>query len=147
MKQLIRNLDYLSRYYDKKYDLNCGGCCWFAYEVARLCKKHNIKYKISINDYYDDIRDYIKDLVQLHPKHKGEGVSHMWIKLYSNGKYYGVNASLHTPDYTINLTPIELKHFYDNNNWNTRFRDNHRNAILKAVRDQFNDYKIRNYGF
>lgn len=49
--ELIDTINSVAATCDEKFDINCGGCCYFAYLVARELDKRKIKYKLAIEDW------------------------------------------------------------------------------------------------
>lgn len=48
---------------DKLYDINCGGCCYIAYCLAKLLRKDKIPYSVEVisfheMDEYNDCNDF-----------------------------------------------------------------------------------------
>lgn len=50
--KLVRNLNELCDNLVKEYDVNCGGCCYVAYEIAKHLDRFHISYELRVlNDY------------------------------------------------------------------------------------------------
>ena len=49
--ELIETINRVAAYCEDKYSINHGGCCYFAYLVARELDKRKVKYKLAIEDW------------------------------------------------------------------------------------------------
>lgn len=49
--ELIETINTVAAYCEDKYSINHGGCCYFAYLVARELDKRKVKYKLAIEDW------------------------------------------------------------------------------------------------
>lgn len=140
MNQLLQRLDELATYYHRKYDLNHGGCCWYAYEIARFCDKHGISYQVEISNPAGDVT--IEDAMQLsklRTNFTGPGVRHVWLKFEEGTVNYGGDET----DLLFDWNSLELKHFYRHNEWNNSFECEHKPAIQRAIRLAFKQYTLR----
>lgn len=50
MRFIAFKLNYLASELDRKYNLNSGGCCYFAYKVAYWLEKYGIDYYFIIQN-------------------------------------------------------------------------------------------------
>ena len=50
---LAERLNKLCRFLDEEYDVNCGGCCYIAYCLARLLSRDKFKFKVIIYEDYE----------------------------------------------------------------------------------------------
>ena len=49
--ELINTINSVAATCEEKFNINSGGCCYFAYLVARELDKRKIKYKLAIEDW------------------------------------------------------------------------------------------------
>lgn len=49
--ELIETINAVAATCEEKFNINSGGCCYFAYLVARELDKRKIKYKLAIEDW------------------------------------------------------------------------------------------------
>lgn len=49
--ELIDTINSVAATCEEKFNINSGGCCYFAYLVARELDKRKIKYKLAIEDW------------------------------------------------------------------------------------------------
>jgi hypothetical protein len=62
-KKLVSSLNKLCNYLNFHYNINCGGCCFLAYLLAKHFDKLGIKYSLVIfNDYFKDQEDIVKEV-------------------------------------------------------------------------------------
>ena len=45
---LARELDKLCEQLDNKYDVNCGGCCYICWQIARHLERLGLKYNLVL---------------------------------------------------------------------------------------------------
>lgn len=70
-EQLKFSLNSLCEFLDREYNINEGGCCWIASEIAKHLDKLKIPYDLVIYDYYDRDTKYIsKEVREMRRNHK-----------------------------------------------------------------------------
>lgn len=124
VQRIINKLKVLSVLCDEKYDINNGGCCYFAYLIAKKLERFKIKYKVII---YHAEKDDVEEI--LLNKHLYNGFYHVAIECCGqtiNGFSYGT-------DYVaLEITSRELNTLYKLGEWNDQY-DVFNNETIKSL--------------
>lgn len=114
MEFLIKKLNYLASELDRRYSMNSGGCCYFAYLIAEWLEAYDIEYRFIIQD--DGPIDGVSGkhyCLQIMPS-----------KLFINklSKYSHIK--------TTQLTSSQIFSYYRKSNWSEKY-DICNNAVVK----------------
>lgn len=146
---LKNSLDKLCNCLDDLYNINCGGCCYIAYLIARHLDKLKIKYILVIYDY-----DY-KDTLNINKE-----VTNMSKSTSVNSSVTGFNTCSHYCIFLVgggcvnkgdvqglrcykisNISCKNIKWIYKNGAWNSYYNMKN-NKIIKGIIDLFfKDYE------
>lgn len=123
---LSKFLDQLCNFLDNTYCINCGGCCFVAYIVAKLLEKDGIEYSVIVYDcefksFYDI------DCAQYHYAIK---VGDIIINGYEDDEEY---VSFN------NVCANDLRDHYNECYWNNEYHKKHNSFIKKILTVFYND--------
>lgn len=146
-KYLIWGLNNLCRFLDETYQVNCGGCCYVSYLIARKLEELGIKYKVI---FYDEELEDIKAkdlkyaIESKDLKHIGCGdfTCHHYAIVIDNEVINGDNYEGEL-NLKVELTSKDLQWIYKTGDWNDTYNIG-LNAILRSyINTFFNAFKIQ----
>ena len=122
MEFLIKKLNYLASELDRRYSMNSGGCCYFAYLIAEWLEAYDIEYRFIIQD--DGLIDGVSGkhyCLQIMPS-----------KLFINklSKYSHIK--------TTQLTSSQIFSYYRKSNWSEKYDICNNAVVKKAIDNIFN---------
>lgn len=122
MEFLIKKLNYLASELDRRYSMNSGGCCYFAYLIAEWLETYDIEYRFIIQD--DGPIDGVSGkhyCLQIMPS-----------KLFINklSKYSHIK--------TTQLTSSQIFFYYRKSNWSEKYDICNNAVVKKAIDNIFN---------
>ena len=122
MEFLIKKLNYLASELDRRYSMNSGGCCYFAYLIAEGLEAYDIEYRFIIQD--DGPIDGVSGkhyCLQIMPS-----------KLFINklSKYSHIK--------TTQLTSSQIFSYYRKSNWSEKYDICNNAVVKKAIDNIFN---------
>lgn len=121
MEFLVRKLNYLASELDKRYSINSGGCCYFAYLVAKWLEAYKIKFYFIIqND--GPIRD--------------NSGKHYCLQLLPS-KMYINKLSKYSHIKTMQLTSKQIYSYYKKSNWSEKYNADNNSIVKKGVDNIF----------
>lgn len=128
MNSILENtLEKISKQIESIEDswyINRGGCCYFAYLIARQLTKRNIPYLLVIEDPWESTRALNNKAFKI-LKRKGHGCKHVVLKIGS--KLYDSDGLKHEDKDDIYeffmWTPKNIINYYKNNRWNDSFQN------------------------
>lgn len=129
---LAERLNKLCRFLDEEYDVNCGGCCYIAYCLARLLSRDKFKFKVIIYEDYE-LEEKFSEVARSH--------YHYAISI---GKY-AINAADCDDDdsfcrnvYT-GVKASELLSHYQKCSWNDCYNTQKNQFIFKTIKVFYDD--------
>lgn len=135
-QKLIEELNNLCDKLDKKYDINCGGCCYIAYLISLVLSTFNIKYKLTI---YDHEVNFHKKLEIRNNIRNNRGfpcrldtANHYAISI--SGRTINKSTFSPRPGKHLNISyikPEEIKEMYTKGDWNDYYNRSHNGHISK----------------
>lgn len=151
-RSLVKELNTLCNELDSEYDINLGGCCFVASEIAKHLDKLNLKYELRIFDYYDKKnKESINNEVKFKRKHNTPETSvvghHCCTHYFIHVKGYGsVNAFKNyfkkaTVYKITDITYKNIKWIYNISSWNNYYRKSNNSKIKKLITSCFEPYK------
>lgn len=121
LKEQIQNLQQKIRY--NIDNLNCGGCCYFAYYFSERLKKLNIPHSIYFEDYLF-LERTLKNFIT---------PSHVFIFIEGIGFIDGYKTlSQKEKDKTYVKIRYQLKKALDKGSWNNYYKTK-QNRLLKKL--------------
>lgn len=144
LKHLCRSINSLCVYLKETYLINCGGCCYVAYLIAKHLDKLNIKYDLVIDNCSSKNKFHITEEIISHNINllKENSVigeytcNHYSLRLKSIGiinKGYKNNYRYFIP----NINHNHIKWIYDNGSWNDCYDVRNNNVIEKIINSFF----------
>lgn len=128
-------MDNVCELLDHIYDVNCGGCCYVAYCLAKLLQEDDIEYEVVvISDSCDDLLDC--DLISDIPC----SCTHYGISTI--GGLININdcdLSSNYVQYFYDVNPEELKEHYENSDWNNCYNTNENEFIWETLKRFYYD--------
>lgn len=136
---LVNKLNKLCKKLDELFEINCGGCCYVAYCIAKLLEQFEINFKLVVFDNYYNLKDFTC-LCEL-----PVAMNHFAITIddvidgdvincddeYFN--YYSYNS------YDVNSDEI-LKFYNEHNNWNRRYNPDNNNTIMITINNFYYEW-------
>lgn len=121
MEFLIKKLNYLASELDRRYSMNSGGCCYFAYLIAEWLEAYDIEYRFIIQDDPIDGVSGKHYCLQIMPS-----------KLFINklSKYSHIK--------TTQLTSSQIFSYYRKSNWSEKYDICNNAVVKKAIDNIFN---------
>ena len=125
MEFVVTKLNYTAYELDRLYNINSGGCCYFAYRIAYWLEKYGIEYYFIIQDD-GPIQDYIGKhyCLQVLPS-----------KLYLN------KSPLYTHIKSIKRTSNQILDYYKKSSWSEKY-DALNNVFVDSLLDNIFEFKI-----
>lgn len=138
--KILNNISDQIKKIENSDSINYGGCCYFAYLIAKQLKKRNIPYLTVLDTYSSKktLNDRANNRIKI-----GNGCAHVLIKV--GNKYYDSSGfdSFNRPTYeTIKYLMWEPKlimGFYKNNTWNPTFKNDISNYKMKKIKGIINN--------
>lgn len=127
--QLTRRLNSLCKKLDESFNINCGGCCYVAYCIARLLEKDNFNFSLIVFDKSYELKKFV-ELSEL-PK----PMYHYAIILESEDVSNGINCC--EDDYDdfyqdFKVSSEYILEYYLNNTWNSHYNTIN-NVYIKSL--------------
>lgn len=148
---IAKGINILCKGLDAKYNINFGGCCFVASEVAKYLDRLGLKYELRI---YDNCG---KDLAainnEVRNKHMNNSDSTSVVRCYSCSHYFiwlegagSINEIKEDfkgwPAYTIrNITYANIKWVYRVGSWNDCYDKSNNPKIKKLINSYFEPYE------
>ena len=137
-RELVKNLNALFEFLHKMYEINCGGCCYVAYLIAKRLEDRYIDFSLRIYDYdldYTDeeLYDAIKSKKDVYPI-KSNTASHYSIitkfgeinpDADSNSDYFHVDVP--------GINSKDLQYIYKTGNWNISYNTTNSIFVTKFI--------------
>lgn len=145
MEELKITLTNISKKLDNYY-INCGGCCLYAYLIAKQLDIRNIPYKVIIEHPYHSKKEY-NSQAQNQSKHLR--IVHIFLRI--SGKFYydsdGIKSRWHKNKVSLNLDSEKILNLYTNGYWNPAFKEFTSKTRIKKlkqiIKQEFNEYDKR----
>lgn len=132
---LIEQLDTIVSYYNKKFNMNQGGCVAAAAIITNECEKYNIPYKLAA---YVDQNVNTSDLASI--IQSGE-IKHLSVVIHGN-EIDGVSPQDMSKEgwkkkIFINVKSDDLVSLYENGEWNDEYNDELNDDFIQEIEDLF----------
>lgn len=114
-KQLFKELNTLCTKLDDEWDINCGGCCYVAYVLAKYLEEYKIPFIVRDYDF---------------PTHYVVEVSD---RCLNRGGFDGCYIS-------YDWTSDKLLDIYKTSSWNKYYDVKHNSAVHLKIKAVFNKY-------
>lgn len=137
--KLVRNLNELCDNLVKEYNINYGGCCYVAYEIAKHLDRFHISYELRVlNDQPINLRKSDRELDSI----SGDNACcHYYLVIHGGGS---VNrGSFGSWYYTYVITGLNhrnLNWLYRASSWNTVYKRRSNKLIKKIISLHFKQY-------
>lgn len=134
--QLAKKLNSICEKLDSKYYINCGGCCYTAYCIAKILEEANLKfYLVALDrDYRFCKESSISDLQR--------SCNHYAIRIKTDCNSYTINISsftnVHSKELKASASDI-LKH-YNQHLWNEMYNTANNSNVQTTIEKTY-------YGF
>lgn len=147
--QLVKDLNELCNTLAIEYNINCGGCCYVASEIARHLDKFHINYDLCIvNDYPLDTEDINSEVRNKCKNYNCDSVSgdatcyHYYLIVDGIGSINS-GMDLDSPYYTCIITGINHKNLnwlYRTSIWNPVYNPENNKFVRKCINTYFKQY-------
>lgn len=150
--EIIDLIESLAVECQRRYNINFGGCCFFAYCIAKELDRLNIKYKLVIEDMF--IREDLKGnkLNARRALKSGKTYFNGGIPLHGRNHYTlkidGVLVN-HEPWYADKVETIgcikseDIYLIYTSGSWNDAYNTKNNNVVEKLIIKTFENYEER----
>lgn len=121
----------MSRFLNDNFDLNPGGCCFFALCLAELLEKDKIPFTVVVidSDSFGNIRDY------------SDGCYHVVISIDNSPVNFIPDKIPDDLTYNqFNATAADLKYIYMHGSWSSDYDKYHNVFIKRIIEAYYNDY-------
>lgn len=148
LHSLRKSLNSLCNFLHDNYQVNCGGCCFIAYLIARHLDRLGIEYSLVIYDFFE--KDQVCIEYEVLKKHKNKGVNNSVTGLNSCHHYClqirgagVVNLDEECGHrYIISgVTYKNIRWIYENSYWNECYDIQHNKTIRNIVKEFFKEYE------
>lgn len=129
-------LNALCRFFDTTYDVNCGGCCYLTYCLAKLLDYDGIPYQVVVvSDDCDDLEDCetLSD-IPCSCSHYGICIHDLYINIES----YDLDSCY--VKYFTNVDPDEILEHYENGDWNNCYNTSKNELIWETLKTFYYDF-------
>lgn len=126
MEFIVRKLNFIVTELDQSYEINSGGCCYFAYRIAYWLERYGI-------DYYFIIQDD-KPIIN-------EAGKHYCIQILSNGLFIN-KSSKYSHIKSIKRTANEILEYYNKSEWSEKYDISNNCIVDKYIDGIFNLKRI-----
>ena len=120
---------------DNILDINCGGCCYIAYVIAKYCDTHNIPYYVVFTDNEDlfsNVDERIKSRSRTGIFDDGEySCNHIYLNINNMNINFDTFMEYHYKSNSINSD--DLLWIYKRGNWNDIYDKNNNSIISKFI--------------
>ena len=129
-------LNSVCELFETLYDVNCGGCCYLAYCLAKLLDSDNLEYQVVVvSDNCEELMDCetLSDIP----------CSCLHYGIYVGGEYINIDDSDLENDYVnhfINVTPDEIKEHYEFGDWNDCYDIDKNDLIWETLKTFYYDF-------
>lgn len=146
LHNLRRELDKLCLYLNKKYSINCGGCCFLASIIALNLDRLHIKYRLVIFSRYkkniykieQEIRSKVRNGVSYNSVIKNGTCSHYTIYLEGGGAINIDGYNFFSCKYFIkDINASNIKWIYKLGSWNPEYNIIYNTEIRNIVNKFF----------
>lgn len=146
--KLVSDLNNLCNALVKEYDINCGGCCYVAYEIAKHLDRFHIGYELHILNDCPLNQDKINREVRSKRQDHGFGTvtgdntcCHYYIVIKGGGPVNRGNPGSWYRTYVITgINHRNLNWIYRISSWNSVYKRKNNKLIKKIISLHFRQY-------
>lgn len=135
---LVSQLNKLCYKLNEKFEINCGGCCYVAYCIAKLLEQYNIKFNLIVFDHEYDLEKY-DTLLEI-----PEAMAHYAIMI-KNSSEDVINCDDYYFDYNYKNFEVTssdiLECYYENSGWNSMYDTKNNLKILNIIEEFFYEWE------
>lgn len=146
---LLRRINSLCKFLDETYSVNCGGCCFLAYLIAKHLDKLGMEYTLVIYDNCGKDRIQIEHEVTSCRKNKGcsnsvtgvHSCNHYCLQLIGAGVVNGGQEDDYHRYIISDISHKNIRWIYTNSEWNDCYEIRHNKTIKNIVNEFFKEYE------
>lgn len=148
--KLVISLNDLCDSLEKDYDINCGGCCFVAYEIAKHLDRLNIQYKLIVADreYHHskiinkEVRTKKRNFLSIQSVTGYNTCSHYYLEICGGGFVNpGYVREGGYKNYSITLVNhSHINWIYRSGVWNDMYDTSNNKIIKKRINSHFKQY-------
>lgn len=137
--KLVRDLNKLCNDLCDRYDINYGGCCYVAYEIAKHLDRFHISYELRvINDYAINQLELAKGIKSISGRNT---CYHYYLVIHGGGSVNKGNFCSWYYDYVITeISHRDLNTIYRTGRWNSVYKKKNNKLIKKIISLHFKQY-------
>ncbi len=132
LKILAEKLNRLCDFLDEEYNINCGGCCYVAYCMAKILSQDNINFKLIVYEHFDLEEEFDKVV----DSHYHYAISLEDIIINKCG--CDEDTNLYRTEYLVN--PPEILAHYKKGDWNTEYDCSKNHFVYKTIKFFYEDF-------
>ena len=143
----VHELNTVCNYLHASYDINFGGCCFVAAEIAKYLDRMHLEYRLGIYDLEDKNIEEINKEVQNKVLNYNSSVtgehscSHYFLHIKGGGSinvgspYIGYNKY-----YIDNINHTNIQWIYKHGSWNSHYNTNYNPFVKNTLKAFFQRY-------
>lgn len=137
--KLVSDLNNLCNTLVKEYDINCGGCCYVAYEIAKHLDRFHIGYELRVlNDYPINLRKSNRELDLISGSN---ACCHYYLVIYGGGSVNrGSFGSWYHTYVVTEINHRNINWLYRASSWNSVYKRKNNKLIKKIISLYFKQY-------
>lgn len=134
--KISEKLNRVCELFDKLYNVNCGGCCYIAYCLAKLLHEDDIDYYVVVvSDDCEELPDcYFLSDIPCSCTHYGICIHDHYI----NMDEYDLESEY--INHFSDVTPEEIKEYYLNGDWNECYDSDKNDFIFETLKNFYYDF-------
>lgn len=148
---LVKNLNNLCKTLDEDYNINCGGCCFISYLIAKHLDLLDIKYSLCVLNEYKLNKAEISNEVQNKCRSSNDSVIgidtciHYYLKVPGIGNINKGGFKGYIIHSIPNITYKNIKWVYKQGCWNNRYDVSNNSEIKNIINHFFRPYENKVY--
>ena len=149
-EELIETINSVAALCDEQFSINWGGCCYFAYLVARELDKRKIKYKLAIEDW-----TFSKKFVKRNRLKARKAIKNRSANVEGNSLVYCNHFTLQIDGELVNYEPEygseviivsfinaeDIDWIYKTGSWNSCYKTENNAIVEHLVTKAFDKYE------
>lgn len=137
--KLVKNLNNLCNYLSDIYNINCGGCCYVAYEIAKHLDRFNLSYELHILNDYPISKRKINEKIDLISGNNT--CCHYYLVVHGGGAINRGDFDTEYYTYVVpNINHRNLNWIYRVSKWNSTYKRKNNKLIKKVISLYFKQY-------
>lgn len=148
LERLLNSLNSLCEFLEEVYEINEGGCCFVAMELAKQFDKLHIKYELVVYDTEERSQFEIEDEIRnkhrnsMHRRHCITGTGTCYHYCLKVGDTFINDTDREVYGYLIpDVDASNISYIYKNGLWNDLYNKNHNKTVRSLIKSFFKEYE------